>query len=93
MLWGLRFQNENINDKLSEWRMVDSAGFVNPYSPTEINLSDVYKAKINLNSSRIMEYVEYVYNKTLSDSSTLTLTGGVRGIIGPSTISLSHHRV
>jgi hypothetical protein len=79
LLWGLRFQNENINDKLSEWRMVDSAGFVNPYSSTEINLSDVYKTKINLNSSRIMEYVEYVYNKTLRDSSTLTLTGGVRG--------------
>ncbi|HWY12539.1 MAG TPA: TonB-dependent receptor [Bacteroidia bacterium] len=79
LLWGLRFQNEIINDKLSEWRMIDSAGFVNPYSPTEINLSDVYKAKINLNSTRIMEYVEYRYNKTLRDSSTLTFTGGARG--------------
>ncbi len=79
LLWGIRFQNENVNDKLSEWRMIDSAGFVNPYSATEINLTDAYKTKINLNTSRIMEYVEYKYNKMLGDSSILTLTGGVRG--------------
>lgn len=79
LLWGLRYQNETVQDKLSEWRMVDSAGFVNPYSPTEINLTDVYKTKININSSRITEYVEYIYNKTLNDSSALTITGGVRG--------------
>lgn len=79
LLWGIRFQNENVQDKLSEWRMVDSAGFINPYSPTEINLSDVYKAKININSTRIMEYIEYKYNKTLRDSSSFTFTGGLRG--------------
>lgn len=79
LLWGVRYQQEFIEDKLGEWKMIDSADYVNPYSPTEINLTDVYKSKITLNSSRVMEYVEYVYNKTLKDSSTLTLTGGVRG--------------
>jgi hypothetical protein len=79
LLWGLRFQNENVQDKLSEWRMVDSAGFVNPYSPTEINLSDAYKSKITLSTFRVMEYVEYKYNKTLRDSSVFTFTGGARG--------------
>lgn len=79
LLWGVRYQQEFIEDKLGEWKMIDSADYVNPYSPTEINLTDVYKSKITLNSSRVMEYMEYVYNKTLKDSSTLTLTGGVRG--------------
>jgi hypothetical protein len=79
LLWGVRYQHEIINDKLSEWRMIDSADYVNPYSPTEINLTDVYKARINLESDRVMEYVEYVYNKLLNDSSNLTITGGVRG--------------
>lgn len=79
LLWGLRYQQEHIQDKLSEWKMVDSADFVNPYSPTDINLTDVYKSKINLNSSRVMEYVEYIHNKTLKDSSILTFTGGLRG--------------
>ena len=79
LLWGLRYQQEHIQDKLSEWKMIDSADFVNPYSPTDINLTDVYKSKINLNSSRVMEYVEYIHNKTLKDSSTFTFTGGLRG--------------
>lgn len=79
VLWGVRLQNENVQDKLSEWRMVDSAGFINPYSSTEINLSDAYKTKISMNSTRIMEYIEYIYNKTLRDSSVLTITGGIRG--------------
>lgn len=78
-LWGVRYQQEFIQDKLSEWKMIDSADYVNPYSPTEINLTDVYKSKININSSRVMEYIEYIHNKTFRDSSTLTFTGGVRG--------------
>ncbi len=78
-LWGLRYQHESINDKLSEWRMIDSAGYVHPYSATSIDLTDVYKTKINLESSRIMEYVEYIHNKTFRDSSKITLTGGIRG--------------
>ncbi|MGZ4038054.1 MAG: carboxypeptidase regulatory-like domain-containing protein, partial [Bacteroidia bacterium] len=79
LLWGIRYQNENIHDKLSEWHMADSAGYVNPYSPTEINLSDVYKTQVSLQSSRVMEYLEYIYHKNLRDSSQFTFTGGIRG--------------
>lgn len=78
LLWGARYQHEIINDKLSEWRMVDSAGYVAPYSATEINLLDVVKSKINLESNRIQGYLQYAYSKQLRDSSLITLTGGVR---------------
>lgn len=78
LLWGARYQHEIINDKLSEWRMVDSAGYVAPYSSTEINLLDVVKSKINLESNRIQGYLQYAYSKQLRDSSLITLTGGVR---------------
>lgn len=43
--WGARFQHEIIQDKLSEWRTIDSAGYVSPYNPNEINLLDVVKTK------------------------------------------------
>lgn len=79
LLWGLRYQHEIINDKLSEWKMTDSAGYINPYSPTDISLTDVYKTQINLESDRILEYLEYIYHKTLRDSSQFSFTGGVRG--------------
>jgi hypothetical protein len=79
LLWGVRYQHEIINDKLSEWRMIDSADYINPYSPNEINLTDVYKTKIKLESDRVMEYIQYTHNALLGDSSALTLTAGVRG--------------
>ncbi len=79
LLWGLRFQHEAINDKLGEWRMVDSAGYISQYNPNSINLLDVVKARNSIESSRVMGYTEYIYGRQLKDSSDLTLTAGVRG--------------
>lgn len=78
VLWGARYQHESIVDKLSEWRTIDSAGYVAPYSATEINLIDVVKSKINLETNRVQGYLQYVYSRQLKDSSLMTLTGGVR---------------
>lgn len=78
LLWGVRYQHEIINDKLSEWRTIDSAGYVAPYSATEINLIDVVKTKINLQTNRVQAYTQYIYSKTLKDSSTITTTAGLR---------------
>ncbi|MDX2173035.1 MAG: TonB-dependent receptor [Bacteroidota bacterium] len=79
LLWGARYQSELIQDKLSEWRTIDSAGFIVPYSPTEINLIDAYKTQITLPSSRMQAYTQYNYNKLLHDSSSLNVTAGIRG--------------
>lgn len=77
-LWGARQQMEKITDRLSEWRTVDSAGFIVPYSPTDINLIDVYKTKISLPSYRSQAYMQYNFTKQLKDSSVFTLTAGTR---------------
>jgi hypothetical protein len=78
LLWGARFQHEEIVDQLSEWRTVDSAGYISPYNPNEIDLMDVVKAKINLSSNRLQGYLQYKFNKLLSDSSTITWSAGIR---------------
>ena len=78
LLWGARYQREIIEDKLSEWRTIDSAGYVSPYNPNEINLIDVVKTKINLETNRIQGYVQYAFSKQLRDSSTITTTFGAR---------------
>ena len=77
-LWGARAQIEQIEDKLSEWKMVDSAGYINPYSPTSIDLTDVFKTKISLPSQRVQGFVQYNNKWTLKDTSTITFTGGLR---------------
>jgi hypothetical protein len=71
-LWGARYQHESIEDKLSEWRTIDSAGYVAPYSPTEINLIDVVKSKINLETNRVYKAMCNMFSKQLRDSSLLT---------------------
>ena len=78
LLWGVRFQHESIEDKLSEWKTIDSSGYVSPYSANEINLIDVVKTKINLQTNRLQGYAQYSYNKQLKDSSTITATFGAR---------------
>ncbi len=78
LLWGLKYQVEKIEDKLSEWKMVDSAGFIVPYSPASIDLTDVYKTKIVLPSTRIQAYTQYNKNAFIFDSTVFSITAGVR---------------
>lgn len=79
ILWGARYQVEQIEDRLGEWRSVDSSGFLVPYSATSINLIDVYKTKVSLPSQRAQAFAQYNFNKMFSDSSHLNVTAGVRG--------------
>jgi len=77
-LWGLRGQMEQINDRLGEWKMTDSAGFIVPFSPNSIELTDVYRTRINLPSQRYQAYSQYNKNILLPDSSEFSFTTGVR---------------
>lgn len=83
VLWGLKYSLEDISDKLSEWKYVDSADYSVPtsvpYNPnTEITLQDVIKQKIDLISNRVSGYAEGIYRKDLKDTSTLSVTAGLR---------------
>jgi hypothetical protein len=76
-LWGVKVQSEIIEDKLSEWQNIDSAGYSLPQSNSELlELSVVTKQKINLSSNRITDYIQY--NTTWGEKVSYTLTAGVR---------------
>ncbi|MHB8259184.1 MAG: TonB-dependent receptor [Bacteroidia bacterium] len=78
-LWGARVQEEIIDNKMSEWNYLDSAGYSLPTgNQQQITLPYVLKSTNNINSFRGMAYAEYVLDKQFKDTSTLTLTGGVR---------------
>jgi hypothetical protein len=79
LLWGLKFQHEIINDKLGEWNFIDSAGYSIPQAdPLLVELRDVIKTKIKLQSNRAMAYAQYVFKKQLRDSAFFSFTGGIR---------------
>lgn len=78
VLWGLKYQHESIEDKLNEYKYIDSADYSTPYSPDAINLIDVVKSKNKVESNRVQGYLQYKLSKLLKDSSLLAVTAGVR---------------
>ncbi len=89
--WGLKYQHEIINDNISEWKMIDSAGYSIPYSSDSVGyidpsvqpyfplqMQDVVKAKINLSSNRLAGYYQkkWIFE---TDSTGFSITAGVRG--------------
>lgn len=77
MQWGLKFQTEIIDDKLSEWKMLDSAGYSVPFgNPLEINLQNVLKTKVGLQTNRGQAYVQNAWE--FGDSTLYNLTIGAR---------------
>ncbi|RLD47486.1 MAG: TonB-dependent receptor [Bacteroidetes bacterium] len=90
--WGFNLRRDILNDRLSEWKMIDSAGFslphpddnignANPnYSPSnEIHLTEVIKGKQNLNTNRFSTYLmnDWVFQKNGS-TSIYKLNAGAR---------------
>ena len=82
--WGVKFQHEEISDKLSEWEMVDSSAYSLP-NPIDFSgnpnpnhddfvLYSSLKSKANFSSNRISGFAQ---NKWLFNP-RITLTAGLR---------------
>ncbi len=77
--WGVTLRHEEIEDRLSEWNYIDSAGYSVPIRPSnEIILQDVIKGTNTLSSNRVMGYVQNKWDFLLNDESEISATLGVR---------------
>lgn len=74
--WGIKYQYEDINDRLSEWEMIDSSGYSLPLNPNQLQVFEVLKTEINLRSNRTAGYLQNTW--MFSDTSKHRLTAGVR---------------
>lgn len=60
LLWGVNFQKDRFRDVLSEWKMVDSAGYSIPQgTDDEIELFETIKSRLSLDAQRLSGYVQY----------------------------------
>jgi len=84
--WGIKYQHEFIDDKLNEWKMVDSTGYSIPYTrgiPGQtldngpLRLFEVYLASNTLSSNRLTGFVQNVFDLD-GDSTSISLTTGIR---------------
>jgi len=83
--WGIKWQVEDISDEISEWMMLDSAGYS---LPPDGNTTDVFTDSIatlfetrrfsnSLYSNRFTAFLQDTWN-TQIDSTQLYVTGGLR---------------
>lgn len=75
--WGLRFQIENIEDKISEWDLIDSSGYAIPYNPNELKLSYSLKSINSISTQRVSGFIQDSYKYSISDWE-ITTTAGIR---------------
>lgn len=85
--WGLKYQHENIDDRLSEWELIDSAGFSMPNPPVNIGgitdpkqpleLEDAVRSNATLSTNRLMGYMQNTWD-LLGDGRDLSITAGIR---------------
>ncbi|MGB0432185.1 MAG: TonB-dependent receptor [Bacteroidia bacterium] len=74
--WGAVLQREIINDKLKEWRYLDSAGYAVPRgNPQAIDMSELVVSDISLNNNRTSAYVqdEWMLNRATNTKLNLGL--------------------
>lgn len=60
LTWGINYQKDQFTDVLSEWKMLDSAGYSLPQSNgNEIELFETIKGKLNLENNRITGFTQF----------------------------------
>lgn len=78
--WGLEARSEQINDRLSEWYMVDSAGYSIPQGNNGLlELNTSVKTRIDLESVRTSAYVQHAWEWKTGRDRSWALVTGVRG--------------
>ena len=75
--WGAKIQHESIYDHLSEWQMLDSAGYSLPYSDSTVNLYYTLKSSNSIKSLRYTAYLQNTYTQDY-DKLFIIFTAGLR---------------
>ncbi|MCK9618203.1 MAG: TonB-dependent receptor [Lentimicrobiaceae bacterium] len=85
--WGLKYQHEYISDELSEWQMIDSAGYSLPVPSDSLGavfpanhdlvLKSALRSEHTLSSNRIIGFLQH--SRSLDTDNHFTLSAGIRG--------------
>lgn len=76
--WSVKYQNEQINDRINEWERLDSAGYSLPYDTLQVQVFNVLKTRNSLNSNRITAYLQNTYSWRRESVGELKLSAGLR---------------
>ncbi len=74
--WGNTIEQQQVKDKINEWQLNDSIGYIIPYNPQVLNLSSVLKSKDNFSITRFSGYLQD--NIHFKDNRDVVMQVGVR---------------
>ncbi len=90
--WGVKASHEDIRDVLSEWSLVDSAGYISPHPldsigytdpadrpDQQIELNDIVRANNAVASERVQAYLQDTWSREQEDGSRWDFNAGIRG--------------
>ncbi len=75
--WGIKFQAEKIDDKMSEWILRDSTGYSIPYKGDNITLYSTTRTDFEMSSTRFSGFFQDTYQIPIGKGA-LYATAGVR---------------
>lgn len=75
--WEIKFQTEDIHDRMNEWEMRDSTGYSLPYSDQEVTLFRVINTNNQMRTSRFSGHLQDTYSVPINKGE-LYFTGGLR---------------
>ncbi|MEX0987178.1 MAG: carboxypeptidase-like regulatory domain-containing protein [Bacteroidales bacterium] len=76
--WGIKYQYQDFYDRINEWELVDSSGYVVPYSGNEIVLSKQSRSENHITYDLLNSFIQ----NTLEINATganIFITAGLRG--------------
>jgi hypothetical protein len=76
--WGVKFQNEYVDDKLKEWQRLDSALYSLNYDNSKLLLYEYFKTQNTLSSNRVSAFAQNTYSYKRNNLHELQITAGVR---------------
>lgn len=76
--WGLKYQREEIDDRINEWERLDSAGYSLPFDATTVQLNQVFKSTNILTTNVLSGFLQNTWSYRRDSVAEWSITAGVR---------------
>ncbi len=61
--WGAKFQYEYFDDLLSEWSIIDSAGYLTPIDNQDLTIANLIKTRNSVENIKPSAFLQYTFNR------------------------------
>ncbi len=76
--WGIKYQYQDFYDRINEWEMVDSSGYISPYNGKEIIMSEYSRAENRISYDLLNSFIQDTWEINTATADYF-LTAGLRG--------------